>query len=342
LEQCTLYEYSPTDLLDPSVHRFRLLLTELFKDVSKPPSKTEINNFIKKIESSNVSKDPYVQDLVKDVSGQILEGLEGEAWNRWGRHFIPSLCRAHLLQQCNNFKDPGVQHYGGKLFRTIRESAEELFVKLPPPIATKKKEVKTYSPVTNTYTTTTTNYQPASMHNYYDISGGCIGSEGNVLMQDNSFRKVKDIRKGDYVKLPNGESAQVICVTRTTLNPRDKAPLVLLQTGLVITPWHPVLLNNNWRFPCQIGELWNTSVSSHDVYNFVLDKGHIMTVNGIDCVTLGHGFTDEVVKHNYFGTEEVINDLKSMSGWETGFIDLNNITTRRDPESRLVTGYLIN
>jgi len=180
------------------------------------------------------------------------------------------------------------------------------------------------------------------MNNYYNSGGGCIGSEGNVLMQDNSFRKVKDIRRGDYVKLPNGESAQVICVCRTTLNPRDKTPLVLLESSLVITAWHPVIFNNKWRFPCEIGELWKPSVSSHDVFNFVLDQGHIMTVNGIDCVTLGHGFTDEVVKHSYLGTEQVINDLKSMNGWETGFIDLNKITTRRDPVTSLVTGYLVN
>jgi len=261
------------------------------------------------------------------------------------------------------FKDPGVQHYGGKLFRSIREKAEELFIKLPPPQPSKKKEtftpiigttkspkpnqkptttIKNYSTKSKNTTTTTTYTKPVKMDNYYNYSGGCIGSEGNVLMQDNSLRKVKDIRKADYVKLPNGESAQVICVCKTTLKPRDKSPLVLLESGLVITPWHPVLLNNQWRFPCHIGEIWNTSISSHDVFNFVLDKGHLMIVNGIACVTLGHGFTEDVVKHQYFGTEEVIHDLKSLPSWETGFIDLNQVITRRDPETSQVTGYLIN
>jgi hypothetical protein len=30
-------------------------------------------------------------------------------FERWGKHYLPSLARAHLLQQCNNFKDPGIQ-----------------------------------------------------------------------------------------------------------------------------------------------------------------------------------------------------------------------------------------
>jgi len=316
-----------------------------------------MKNFIQEIQNSKCANDPFAQDLIKDIAGQIMEGLEVSAWEKWGKHFIPSLCRAHLLQQCNNFKDPGVQHYGGKLFRLIREGAEELFVKLPPPKPTRKIPVKTTTPTSSisawpssTTTTSTASNQkknppapkPVKMTYYYNHSGGCIGSEGNVLMQDNSLRKVKDIRKGDYVKLPNGESAQVICVTKTTLNPRDKAPLVLLESGLVITPWHPVLYQNKWRFPCEIGEAWKPSFISYDVFNFVLEKGHIMTVNGLDCVTLGHGFTEDVVKHQYFGTEEVIMDLKSMPGWETGFINLNEISTRRDSVTGLVTGFLVN
>jgi Mg-chelatase subunit ChlD len=349
-EKCSLSQFTPTDLLHPTIHQYRLLLTEKFKNGLQPPI-DNIKQLIQEIQNSPCSNDPFAQDLVKDISGQIMEGLEAAAWDKWGRHFIPSLCRAHLLQQCNNFKDPGVQHYGGKLFRVIRESAEELFVKLPAPkpsrvIPPKPTPSSSSSLVKTTISGKTfkpqSNPKPVKMQAYYNHSGGCIGSEGNVLMQDNSYRKVKDIRKGDYIQLPNGESTPVLCVCKTTLNPRDKAPLVLLESGLVITPWHPVLYKNEWRFPCHIGELWNTSFSSQDVFNFVLEKGHIMTVNGIDCVTLGHGFTQDVVKHQYFGTEEVIKDLKCMPGWETGYIDLNEISTRRDSETGLVAGYLLN
>ena len=46
---------------------------------------------------------------------------------------MPSLAGAHLLQLCYNFKDTGVQHYGGELFSTLRDSIDELFNKLPPP-----------------------------------------------------------------------------------------------------------------------------------------------------------------------------------------------------------------
>jgi len=37
------------------------------------------------------------------------------------------------LQVCNNFNDPGVQHYGGDLFRSICDEADDIFCKLPAP-----------------------------------------------------------------------------------------------------------------------------------------------------------------------------------------------------------------
>jgi hypothetical protein len=35
-----------------------------------------------------------------------------------------------------------------------------------------------------------------------------------------------------------------------------------------------------------------------------------MVINGVECVTLGHGFTDnDVIAHPYFGTQKIIDDL---------------------------------
>lgn len=56
------------------------------------------------------------------------------------------------------------------------------------------------------------------------------------------------------------------------------------------------------------------------VYNFVLDDGHVVEINGIVCATFGHGMKGENIEHPYFGTSQIVEDLKKMPGWNEGFI----------------------
>ena len=80
---------------------------------------------------------PYerMKALSEDMNGQISEAINNmEYFRKWGRHYITSLGRSHGLQQCNNFKDPGIQCYGGELFRTIRDFADDQFCSLPVPV----------------------------------------------------------------------------------------------------------------------------------------------------------------------------------------------------------------
>merc|ERR1712039_838442 len=66
--------------------------------------------------------------------GQVAEAFSRIEWyEKWGIHFLPSLLTAHRSQQCNNYKDPGVQHYGGELFMRLRDEAEEIFCNLEAP-----------------------------------------------------------------------------------------------------------------------------------------------------------------------------------------------------------------
>jgi hypothetical protein len=79
----------------------------------------------------------FVKALFEDVNGQVSEAVSCiEFFLKWGRHYLPSLMFAHQLQLCNNFKDPGVQFYGGSLFEDLRDMADDIFCKLPPPKAT--------------------------------------------------------------------------------------------------------------------------------------------------------------------------------------------------------------
>jgi len=73
------------------------------------------------------------------------------------------------------------------------------------------------------------------------------------------------------------------------------------------------------------------------VYTFVLESEHVMIINGIECITLGKTF-DEKVKHDYFGTEAVVNDLMKLEGWNYGEIVLNDNDMKRGGEANRVDG----
>jgi len=76
----------------------------------------------------------YLTDLLQEIAGEASAALaDDSAFQKWGRHYLPSLLFAHRLQICNNFKDPAVQHYGGDLFKRIQDFADEQFNTLPPP-----------------------------------------------------------------------------------------------------------------------------------------------------------------------------------------------------------------
>jgi hypothetical protein len=57
----------------------------------------------------SIQDDERLSDIAKDLDGQITEATSRSDWyKKWGRHYLPSLAIAHSLQQCHNFKDPGV------------------------------------------------------------------------------------------------------------------------------------------------------------------------------------------------------------------------------------------
>ena len=107
--------------MEEDIANGKLLLTTVAQQVSK----------------SSSAEEERVKALLEDILGQCLEAVEKEEyWKRWGRHYVPSVMFAHKLQQCNNFKDPGVQCYGSELFADIRDLADACFNKLPAPSVT--------------------------------------------------------------------------------------------------------------------------------------------------------------------------------------------------------------
>jgi len=126
---------------------------------------------IDEITSSSVQGAESMQGLLEDLQGQVSEALSREDWyQKWGIHYLPSLMFAHLTQQCNNFKDAGVQSYGGEVFQNLRDAADDIFLSLPPPTpAPRPAPATTAAPAP---TTAPARAAPISMDMFYNAGGG--------------------------------------------------------------------------------------------------------------------------------------------------------------------------
>jgi hypothetical protein len=110
--------------------------------------------------------------------------------------------------------------------------------------------------------------------------------------------------------------------------------LVILENGLKITPWHPILTPLGWKFP---SELKSTNVEKcESIITFILESNHVAFINEHPCITLGHNFKDEVLKHEFYGTEKVIKCLQNMPGYEEGHIKNNSGNIIRDKNSNVI------
>jgi hypothetical protein len=65
----------------------------------------------------------------------------------------------------------------------------------------------------------------------------------------------------------------------------------------------------------------------------------MLYVNGVICVTLAHGFQGPIVKHEFFGTDAILRDLKKTDGWDVGHVVYQNLTASRDPSTGRIIGW---
>ncbi|KAJ3041140.1 hypothetical protein HDV00_009855 [Rhizophlyctis rosea] len=268
-----------------------------------------IQTLIERIRSSPTTSTPATSALLQDLTGQVTEAFIQKYYNRWGKHYLPSLSRAHQLQICNNFKDPGVQVYGGQLFKELQGTIEKVFLGLPPPKPSNRRRTRAGS--------LSAPSQPVNMARYYNSSNPCFAGWCSVRMEGGMTKRVDEVKKGD--RLEGGGEVVCVLVTKCVGGRAAMVSLGGADNGLLITPWHPVKWGDDsaWTFPADIADAEEVEIDA--VYSFLLSEGHTMVVGGIPCVTLAHGFVDnEVVRHAYFGTTNVVGDLMRMTGWDDG------------------------
>ena len=292
------------------------------------------------------STDERVRLLVRDVSspspneGQVL--LACRYLDTWGWHYLRCYRSAQDKQHCVNFKDVGLQGYGGPLFQRLVVAGDKTFALMPP--------MKLITPVTRAYTgfyggggggaaaATAAVAPPAAPVDYsvfHNSSGSCFAGECRVRMaRDDAMLPIADLRRGDTVWTPDGPATVLYAVQMGT----KARSLPMTQIGrLCITPWHPIRdAKGAWGFPAHSHGYSSRLVST--VYNLVLTKGHVVDVEGTLCVTLAHGFTEDPVAHAFFGTHAVIATMEGRPGFTEGRPVFKNLVAAKNADG-LICGW---
>ena len=280
----------------------------------------------------------YLKALIEDVNGQVTQAVSRQEWyNKWGKHYLPSLQRAHHLQITNNFKDPGVQHYAGYLFRDIQDMADDIFCKLPPPVPSNRGSSYSNGSQSGSYRSSSSSSNQINMSNYYSSSAPCFAGSSLVLMSNGSSRRVDSLIKGERVRCDPkdpSKTAAIVCILKTIIS-EATCQMVLMPDGLLVTPWHPVKVAGKWQFPIHLADC--NLFSCETVYSFLLDTHHTISINNLECICLAHNYQEDILEHPYFGTSRVVKDLQRFPGWNTGLVTIYQDYIKRDIESTLVT-----
>ena len=208
--------------------------------------------------------------LLADVEGQVAIALSRpEYFQQWGSAYLLSLARAHELQLCANFKDPGLQGYATPYFKTLQGTAGATFRAA---LAAANAETAARTPEgggggggfhhqqqqQQQYSRGSGSAPPppaappraAAAQALFDPAGGCVHGEGLVLLADGVTRVRMDaLRVGARVALvhPPGATGVVTHTVRTRVEPGVE--MVALKSGLVATAWHPVEVGGGGASP---------------------------------------------------------------------------------------------
>ena len=332
------------DQISSATWNLQLARTELVKtllEMNDDPScdrQKVLEQAIKKIQSLKPTS-VEIQAILTDLSGEVSLGIsKDDYYARWGKPYLYALAHAHEFQTRPTFRDKSTQYYGGALFERILKEANEVFSQAPPP-KSKSNYSYTGTPITN-------------MQSYNNPNNPiCFHANNLIYMGNGEKKRVQDLRKGDVLR--NG--ATIVCVVKTKI---EKGWMEFFCLGgfgqeeFLMTPWHPIryketlkLINfrKKWIFANQMeNSLWVLRVSKY-VYNFVLDSKHIMEACSqsadYECITLGHNTKkeeDEIAYHPYFGSKQIIEDLKKFPGWKDGVITMKSTHIQRDPQTSLI------
>jgi len=308
-----------------------------------------VDSFLRSIDESPLARHEIVTAFRSDAAGRVKKSLNGhERFKRWGQHYLRSLLRALEAQACTNPIDASLQPFAGPLFLALRDRGDELFRKLPPPHNSAKLGAGSSGGGGGGRSgagSLQSAHQPApvcmpppapSINNYTTDGGGCFGATSTVMRRSSEVTNVasavvviSEVRAGDELLVAGGCFAKVVGVVVTPVGPREG--LVSVPGGPLLTAHHPLRVQGGgWRAPLGLGPL----VSARGiVFNLVLEHTHVLLVDGVECVSLGHCLEEPGAAHAFYGTRKCIEALEALPEWSGGRVV---VTTARDEQGHAI------
>jgi len=150
-------------------------------------------------------------------------------------------------------------------------------------------------------------------------------------------------------------TAEIDIVMQTTVE--QGCDMVVVDGAVIITPYHPIRLGFGapWQFPEDLSRTGSNHITakttSKVVYTFalkpaqnettpakrapnILAQGNMQTIL---VATLAHGLEGNVIGHEYFGTEQVIDDLRAFEEID-GKVNLVPDNFKRDGQTGNICG----
>jgi len=154
-----------------------------------------------------------------------------------------------------------------------------------------------------------------------DTTGYCLAPGSKVLLADGSRLNIEYLQRGDLVWTPHGPIPVMAIVECRRVSFVHKLSTV---DGVTVCPWYPYRHKGTkeWIRPVDTTEYFEYYMPA--VYGIILEAYHIIDVEGLEFVTLGHGFQEPVAYHKYLGTPSVIHAIQNQPGWHTGRPIFNN------------------
>jgi Mg-chelatase subunit ChlD len=285
------------------------------------------------------NNDEFANSVLNDCSetnddndGQIEKAMSSRYFNKWGKHYLYSVLSAYKNSLCLNFKDKGVQHFKTPDFEREQAFIENIFINMTPPVPSGRSYdnyggygSNNNNPISSAVFTAT----------FYNRQGGCFLQDTRVKTIKSSgeflYYPVQEIKPGDQLVTPSG-----IAIVKCVLKLKYSGTISRLNKT-ALTSYHPIYFKDEkWFFPAECDKFTEEYVENVYVYDYILDKHHVVELGDIFATTLIHGRSGDVIGHSYFGTNKFQNDLMHHPGWVTGYIQLDEYDFIRDSSNKVV------